>query len=232
MTSSVKMSLVFLTFNEITGLKSLWPNIQGELSQFEEVFAVDGGSNDGTLEFFEEHGISVHGQDKRGRGEAFRVAFAKASGDALLFYSPDGNEDAADLGKFRIHFENGADMVIATRMTKDAHNEEDEDFLKWRKWANNFFNIIANWTWNRGEFVTDSINGYRAISRKAWKEIQPDGEGYTIEYQSTIRAFKKRLRIVEFPTYEANRIDDQIGSPSLSTGLAFVKAYFRELSQR
>lgn len=223
------IALVFLTYNEIVGLESLWESIEKELPHFDEVFAVDGGSQDGTVEFFEQKGVTVVGQQKKGRGDAFRVAFDHASTRALLFYSPDGNEDAADLGKFKAHIENGADLVIATRMTKDAHNEEDEELLKFRKWANNIFNLLANWAWNRGEFVTDSINGYRAISRSAWEKIEPDGEGYTIEYQSTIRAFKRGLKIVEFPTYESQRIDDRVGSPSISTGMAFVRIYLKEL---
>jgi glycosyltransferase involved in cell wall biosynthesis len=45
-----------------------------------------GGSTDGTLEFFKEKGLMVYGQEVKGRGEAFRVAFRKAKGDALLFF--------------------------------------------------------------------------------------------------------------------------------------------------
>ena len=82
----------------------------------------------------------------------------------------------------------GYDMVVATRMIKGAHNEEDELVFKWRKWANNAFNIMANLTWNRGRpYVTDTINGFRAITKTAWEKLALDGPGYTIEYQSSIR---------------------------------------------
>ena len=56
-----------------------------------------------------------------------------------------------------------------------------------------------------------------------------DGPGYTIEYQSTIRALKRKMKIIEFPTYESPRIDDFKGSPSINTGLAFLKLYFSEI---
>ena len=91
----MKVTLIFLTLNEIEGLKGVFHKIP--LAAFDEVFAVDGGSTDGTAEFFAEKGIPVHQQEVKGRGEAFRVAFRKSTGDALVFYSPDGNEDPLDL---------------------------------------------------------------------------------------------------------------------------------------
>jgi len=222
----MKLSLVVLTYNEIHGVRALLDKIPH--GAVDELLAVDGGSTDGTLEFFTEKGVTVHRQERKGRGEAFRVAFEKATGDALLFFSPDGNEDPADVPRFRPLLEQGYDMVIATRMVEGAHNEEDEALLRWRKWANNAFTLMANWTWNRGPFVTDTINGYRAITRTAWQKLALDESGYAIEYQSSIRAFKLGLRIAEFPTYEASRLDRREGSPSLQTGLAFLKLYFGE----
>ena len=225
----MKISLVILTYNEIVGLKAIFPRIPQEA--VDEVFVVDGGSTDGTLEYLNEKGVRVYGQEKKGRGEAFRKAIRVSSCDALIFYSPDGNEDPEDIPKFKEYLEKNIDLVIATRMTKNGHNEEDDQIFKWRKWANNFFTWIANITWNKGKYVTDTINGYRAITKNAWKKINPDGDNYTIEYQSSIRAFKLGLKIEEFPTWEAVRIDDQIGSPSIKTGVEFIRLYLSELKR-
>lgn len=223
----MKISLVILTYNEIVGLRTIFDQIP--LSEVDEVFAVDGGSGDGTIEFLRDRKIPVLIQEIKGRGEAFRLAFEHAAGDALIFFSPDGNENPRDIPRFKSLVEAGNDMVIATRMTKDAHNEEDEQLLRWRKWANNAFNLIANLLWNRGRFVTDTINGFRCITKAAWQELALDGHGYTIEYQSSIRAFKKGLKLAEFPTHEAPRIDDREGSPSIATGLAFLKLLVHEI---
>jgi glycosyltransferase involved in cell wall biosynthesis len=226
----MKLSLILLTYNEATGTRAILPVLKPD--NIDEVIAIDGGSSDGTLECFAEHDIPVFVQDKPGRGEAFRLAFEKAQGDSLIFFSPDGNEDPADLVKFRAPLEEGADLVIATRMTREAENEEDHQIFRWRKWANQAFTLLANIFWNRGPYVTDTINGYRAISRRAWELITPDGDGYTIEYQSTIRAFKHKLKIIEFPTREGQRLDDKEGSPSITTGLAFLRLFLRELFSR
>lgn len=223
----MKLSLVILTLNEIDGVRAILDRIP--FAAVDECFAVDGGSTDGTIEYFKKKGIPCHIQTARGRGEAFRMAFQKSTADAIIFFSPDGNENPDDIPRFRPLLEAGNDLVIGTRMIRGAHNEEDEKLFKWRKWANQAFTLIANLTWNHGPYVTDTINGYRAITRKAWNELSPDGPGYTIEYQSTIRAFKRRIKISEFPTHESGRIFERTGSPSIPTGLAFVKLYLSEL---
>src|SRR4051812_5907733 len=101
----MRISLVILTLNEVVGLKSLWSQIP--FDSVDEVFCVDGGSTDGTLEFLRTNGIPIYPQTVRGRGEAFRVAFEKATGEAIIFFSPDGNENPADIPLFRPLLEKG-----------------------------------------------------------------------------------------------------------------------------
>jgi hypothetical protein len=126
--------------------------------------------------------------------------------------------------------EQGADLVIASRMMKGARNEEDGQLLRWRKWANKAFNLMANLAFRRsGPFITDSINGYRAITAGAARRLQLDASDYTIEYQMTIRALKAGMRIIEFPTIEGQRVAGETQAQSIPTGLRFLKAYGREL---
>ena len=156
------------------------------------------------------------------------MAFASTNSDALIFFSPDGNEDPKDIFKFRPLLEAGNDIVIASRMMRGARNEEDDEIIKLSKWVNQTFSLFANIFWNRGKYITDTINGFRAVKRSAWAKIRPDGPGYTIEYQSSIRAFKNRLKLAEFPTYEGDRIGPG-GAPRMSTGIAFIKCLWREI---
>jgi len=225
----MRIGLALLTYNEIEGLTALYDRIRFEL--VDERLAVDGGSTDGTLPFLRARELPLHVQlAHKGRGEAFRIAFEQTTADALIFFSPDGNEDPADLSRFRPLLEAGHDMVVASRMMPGAHNEEDELHLRWRKWGNQAFNRMANATWNRKPpYITDTINGYRAITRAAWQRMQLDGEGYLIEYQSTIRAFKLGLDIAEFPTFEGPRLGGESYARSIPTGLRFLQGYLREL---
>ena len=52
---------------------------------------------------FEQYNVPYFIQNKKGRGEAFRLAFEKSTGDALIFFSPDGNEDPKDIPLFIEH---------------------------------------------------------------------------------------------------------------------------------
>jgi glycosyltransferase involved in cell wall biosynthesis len=223
----MRVSLVILTLNEIDGLRALYDRIP--IDEVDEVFVVDGGSTDGTREFLQERGVRIVEQKSRGRGEAFRLACEASSGDALIFYSPDGNEDPADIPRFRPLLEEGYDVVIASRMMRGSHNEEDEQLLRLRKWVNNALTLAVNLWWNRrGSYVTDTINGYRAITRQAFRCIWPESAGYTIEYESSIRALKLGLRIAEFPTHEGERIGGESYATSLPTGLAMLRVFARE----
>ncbi len=106
-------ALVLLTLNEVQGLNTLWDQIP--VDQFRECFAVDGGSTDGTVEFLTERGIPVVTQPIRGRGVAFRVAAEASSAERLIFFSPDGNEDPADIVRLDDRLIDGARIAIARR---------------------------------------------------------------------------------------------------------------------
>jgi glycosyltransferase involved in cell wall biosynthesis len=226
--------LCMLVRNERECLQVILPRLPspGPGAGFDRIIAVDGGSTDGTLELLRSANIEVLEQNRRGRGAACIEAIERFEADSYLFFSPDGNEDLADLPKFRQYLESGADLVIASRMMPGATNEEDEHFFKFRKMANLGFNLIANIAFgNNDPFVTDSINGYRAIRRSLVQRLKLDAVDYTIEYQMTIRALRAGARIVEFPTHEHSRIAGNTGAPSIPTGLRFVRRFMSELFQ-
>ncbi len=224
----MKIALCLLTYNEYECVRKILPSL--DTSEFEEVFAVDGGSTDGTLDIYRQKGVRVVAQHSRGRGEAFRLAENSTDADAIVYFSPDGNENPKDFSKFRPLLERGADIVIASRMMKGAFNEEDVSWWRPRKWVNNLFNLAVNILWNRsGTYITDSINGYRAIRRGLVRKLKQDAMGYTIEYQNTIRVLKGRLKIVEFPTYEGQRVGGSTKAYSFQTGLQFLHCLWKEI---
>ena len=228
----MNVALVLLVRNERPCLEVILPTLPkpGSAAGYDRWVAVDGGSSDGSIELLEKHRIPVLRQSRLGRGAAFLQAFGEIEADAYIFFSPDGNESVADLPRFRPLLERGADIVIASRMMAGARNEEDDQTLRWRKWANNAFNLMANACFRRaGPFVTDSINGYRAITASAARRLALDAADYTIEYQMTIRALKAKMTIVEFPTHEGQRIAGETGARSIPTGLRFIRRFCREL---
>lgn len=228
------IGVAILTLNEIDGLREVFSRIPEAYRA--NAFAVDGGSTDGTLAFFAEHGVPVYGQSRRGRGEAFRMAFSQTDYDALVFFSPDGNEDPSDIPVLARAIREGADMAIATRMARDSYNEEDGQVIRPRKWANQALTLLANGVWNTGAlcgrrpYVTDTINGFRAITREAFEAATTDAEGYAIEYQLSIRLLKAHRRIVEIPTRELPRIGGESYATSWATGRRLLAVFLRELA--
>lgn len=228
----MRVILCLLTYNERPCLQQIFPLIPKASPDagFDDLVAIDGGSSDGTIEFYHQNGVKVIGQSRRGRGDAFLLAFEQIKSDAYIFFSPDGNEDIADLPKFKPLLESGADLVIASRMMPGAVNEEDIHIFRPRKWANNGLNFLANTFFRKpGPYISDSINGFRALTASAARELKLDALDYTIEYQMTIRALKHKMKIVEFPTREGPRVAGETGAPSLPTGMRFLKRLWREL---
>ena len=229
------ITLLILVLNEKTSLSVIIPELLKSKNQtsFNKLIAIDGGSTDGSIEYLKENKIKVLVQEKTkpGRGAAFLLAQKQIKTDAFIFFSPDGNEAIEDIKKFRSYLEKGADLVIASRMLKNSVNEEDKFIIRYRKWANLTFNWLANIFFNKNKIrVSDSINGFRAIKKIAMQSLQLDSKDFTIEYQMTIRAMLKRMKIIEFPTKEGDRIADVSKAKTIPTGIKFLKVLIKEIS--
>jgi glycosyltransferase involved in cell wall biosynthesis len=214
------VTLVILTLNEIDGVTHVVPKLPARA--VDEILVVDGGSTDGTIEFFQARGVRVLRQEQRGRGEAFRLAAQHARNDRLVFFSPDGNEDPDDIPRLVEGLAAGYDMVIASRFMTGARSEDDDKFLfASRRWGN----LLCG----RGRWITDTINGYRAITRAAFLRLAPDAHGYAIEFQMSIRALRLGLRVLEIPTQEAPRIGRGVSKlNAIPVGFRFLGVLARE----
>ena len=64
----MKKTLVMYTMNEIEGVKGIFEKIPIDL--FDQFIVMDNHSNDGTIEFLEEHDVNVIQQKNPGRTNA------------------------------------------------------------------------------------------------------------------------------------------------------------------
>ncbi len=228
----MKSTLILMIYNEIDGLKALWDKLP--LNQVDEILAVDPGSTDGSIEFLKEKNCQIVGQKNRGRGEAFREGAEAAGGDILVYFSPDGNEDPNDIVKLIKLIKEGADVAIASRMMKGAFNEEDVSLWRPRKWVNKAFGWLANLIFNpgwpgKGNYITDTINGFRAFKKTSFQALKTTQMGYPIEYQTSIRGMRQGFKIEEIPTIEGQRIGGESYAKSLPVGISFLKALWSEI---
>ncbi len=226
----MNIEVCLLCKNEFLSLSKIFKKLKRELKKIKiKFFIMDGGSDDGSIEFYKKNKIKFFIQKKKGRGAAIIEAFNKTKCDALIFFSPDGNENILDVKKIVNYLNEGNDLIIGSRMIEGARNEEDDKFLKFRKWANNIFNFLANLFFNNGNYVSDSINGFRGLTKERFIKLKCDEKYYAIEYQMTIRSMKRGYKIKEFATVESDRIAGVSQAPSIPTGLTFVRALIKEI---
>jgi glycosyltransferase involved in cell wall biosynthesis len=227
----LRLSLCLLTLNEFEGCRHDVPNIP--LEQFDEVFAVDGGSTDGTVEYLEQRGLAVIGQENKGYNGAYLDAFTRCTTDAVVMYHPKGSIDPAVLLKFRAYFEQGYDLVVASRLIAGAVNEEDDKLLRPRKWFVRALGLAAALLWKRDDgMITDVLHGCRGMRREAFFSIEPLRAGVTIDLEMVVRAYRLRLRRIEFPVVESSRIVGETRFKAWPTGRAMLRYLAFELRRR
>jgi glycosyltransferase involved in cell wall biosynthesis len=200
----VKISLCLIVWNELQGCQTDLPRLP--LEEFDEVFAVDGGSTDGTVEYLESQGIKVHRQPKRGLNAAYVHANEVATGDAVVVFFAKGTLPVEDLCKFRSLFEQGSELVIASRQLPGSVNEEDIHFWRPRKWAVIGLAAASALIWNReGHWVRDVLHGFKGWTRTAFNHMRILDVGLSIDIEMVVRAYKLRIKRVEFATKEISR---------------------------
>ena len=191
----MKLTLCFLTWNELGGCQQDVPRLP--LDQFDEVFALDNNSTDGTVEFLQSQGIKVFQQKRPTYNGAYNDAFEICNTDALVFFHPKGSIlDPKVIFKFRQYFDSGYDLIVASRLMKGGHNEEDNDFIKPRKWFTVLFASCLSLLWKMsGNTVWDVLHGCRGMRKSAFFKIDPLVKGVTIDAEMVARSYKKNLNV-------------------------------------
>ena len=201
----MKISLCLMTWNELEGCKLDVPHLPREA--FDEIYCVDGGSSDGTVEYLESQGIRVSKQPKKGLNAAYVHAHDVATGDAVVVFFPKGTTPVEDLLKFRPLFEAGNHLVVASRQIAGSINEEDSQWLKPRKWAVWWLAFLAMAVWRReGPWVRDVLHGFKGFSRSAFQQMKILDHGLSIDIEMVVRSYKFKLKRCEFPTSETPRL--------------------------
>lgn len=225
------IALCLLTWNEIDGCKHDIPLL--DQTKFDQIYCIDAGSTDGTVEYLESFGITVYKQNKRGINNACLEGVKYCFCDAFIFYHPKGTIPVKDIYKFRKYFEQGYEFVVGSRMMKNAHNEEDDRFFKPRKAFVLGVGLLSAILFKReGNYVGDVMHGFRGMTLKSFNDLAISDFDRSIDVEMVCRSYKFRTKRIEFPTCEKARIGGETHFKALDTGWQIIKYLLWEIKRK
>lgn len=170
----------------------------------DDILIVDGHSADRTVEIASARGIKVIVDNNKGKGDAIRKIIKEINGQIVIFIDGDGSHEPDDIPQLVFPIVNReADMVVGSRYkggTDDIKNNFDF-FL--RATGSNIITALINMKWHI--LLTDTQNGFRAITKEALCNLGLIEHSTTIEQEMVMKALKKGYRIKEIPSHEYPR---------------------------
>jgi hypothetical protein len=161
---------------------------------------------DGTVEYLQSQGITVYNQPKSGLNAAYVHANDMSNSDAVVVFFPKATTPIEDLHKFRPLFNQGFQLIIASRQIKGSVNEEDSGCWRPRKWLVWSLGALVAIFWRReGYWVRDVLHGFKGWSRDAFARMKILNYGLSIDIEMVVRAYKLHIKRMEFPSAEVSR---------------------------
>jgi len=230
----MKTTLLVMTLNEVNGMKAIMPLVNR--SWVDQIIVVDGGSNDGTIEWATENGYEVYVQKRQGFRHAYTEVWPQVSGDIVITFSPDGNSIPELIPLLVEKMREGNDMVIASRYLGSAKSEDDDLITGFGNWL---FTKTVNLL--HGGNYTDVMVIFRAYKKSLVYDLGLDREdAYALpeklfstkiswEPLLSVRVAKAKKKITEIPGDEPPRIGGERKLQILRWGAAYYFQFIREL---
>jgi len=216
------VSVVIPTLNEADNLAHVFERIPREIS---ELIIVDGHSTDGTPDMARElwPGVRIVNQTSRGKGNALAAGFWAATGDIVVMLDGDGSTDPAEIPRFVAALLTGADFAKGTRFMTGGGTS---DITMLRKLGNRCLAGMVNTLWNVN--YSDLCYGYNAFWRHHLLDIAPDCAGFEVETLINIRAARSGLKVVEVPSFEADRVHGTSNLNARRDGMRVLRTIIAE----
>jgi hypothetical protein len=160
-----------------------------------EVVVADNGSTDRSVEIARAHGARVVHVPSRGYGAAYRGGFAAARGRLIVMGDSDDTYDFSRLGDLVAPLEQGADMVLGSRLRGDI----EPGAMPWlhRYVGNPLLSATLNLFYRTR--ISDTHSGFRAFRREACERLGLRSTGMEFASEMLIVAARSGWRIAEIP---------------------------------
>ena len=221
----MKTTLLIPTLNEIDGMKVTMPKIKKEW--VDQIIVVDGGSNDGTVEYVKENGYFLVEQKTKGLVGAYKEALEFASGDVVITFTPDGNSLPEIIPELVKKMNEDYDMIIVSRYLKGAKSYDDDIITAFGNWMfTNMINVLFR------AHYTDTLVGFRAWKKDLFFRTKADENLPSFEPFSAIKCAKLNLKYSEIPGSEPRRIGGARKMQPLRNGFQVLMIILKELFGR
>ncbi len=169
---SASVSVVIAARNEAGNIENIFKRVP-EMGAGTEIVFVEGHSQDNTYEVIQENipkfnrSASVYQQTGKGKGDAIRLGFEKASGDILMILDADLTVPPEDLPRFYDALVNAkGDFINGVRLVYPMEKE-----------AMRFFNFLGNkffslaFSWLLGQSIKDTLCGTKVLWKSDYELI-------------------------------------------------------------
>jgi len=195
------ISLVMPAKNEEEGICEL---VDLSRNFVDEIIVVDGHSSDRTAERASSKGAKVIFDNKKGKGNAYKVGIQEASGDIIVFMDADGSHDPAQIPVLiEPLVKDEADFAIGSRHKGGSDEWKGDIDTYLRSVGGGFLTLAINYLWKAN--LTECLNGFRAIKRDVVLKLDLKANDFDIEQHMIVQCLKKKFRVTEVISHEYKR---------------------------
>ena len=195
------ISLVIPAKNEEGGIAEL---IDLSKNLVNEIIVVDGHSKDRTRELALSRGAKVVLDNKKGKGDAYKVGIKHATGDIIVFIDADGSHDPRQIPAIiEPLIKDESDFVIGSRYKGGSDEWKGDIDTYLRSVGGGFLVLAINYIWKSN--LTECLNGFRAIKRAPALSLDLKANDFDIEQHMIVQCLKKKLRVKEVASHEYER---------------------------
>lgn len=237
---SVTVSVVIPTRNEAANL----PHVLAQMTGFDEVIVVDGGSTDGTKEVAKSYcpGVVVIEQTGTGKGNALACGFRAARGDVVVMIDADMSMEPSEIPRLVNALARGPHTYV--KGSRLMANGGSEDFTRTRRTGNRILVGMVNLLY--GTRFTDLCYGFIGFWRRDLELLgfgsTADGTeratrrlrsmGFEVETLLNVRAVRAGLDVIEVPSFERARLYGQSNLKVVRDGLRVLRTIAVERLRR
>jgi dolichyl-phosphate beta-glucosyltransferase len=206
--TDINLSVIIPAYNEAERLPKTLRRLHEYLASSGftyEILVVLDGPRDATLAVLRRmsgeitHLKIIERAENRGKGYTVKEGMLNASGRIRLFTDADNSTDIAHFDKMKPLFDQGCDLVMASRNSKDVSEARQAVPQAWHKrWIGHGGNLIVQLVAVRG--IWDTQCGFKAFRAEAAQRIFSrgtiDGWGFDIEVLALARALNYKIGII------------------------------------